>query len=141
MRKKRFENKPFTFERYDKNKLQYRFNIEQVEETVVDEDEAEKVEECYYAHEVIIPLPIEREELVERVINHLWGNGVEQKLINDYNSAQRQIIDKEEANIFTQRYDQFLEQRKEIKEEVNRDMKEYRIFENNGFKNITDEEI
>ena len=54
----------------------------------------------------------------EAVINALWGNGVEQKLMNDYNSAKEGIFTGEKATSAIDAYVDFLKERKAVEEAV-----------------------
>ena len=54
----------------------------------------------------------------EAVINALWGNGVEQKLMNDYNSAKEGVFTGEKATAAIDAYVDFLKERKAVKEAV-----------------------
>lgn len=62
-----------------------------------------------------------REEMVRQVIADLYGNGVEQKLINDYNAAELGLLD--EADKIP--YLNYLANRKIIKEQIHADFDEY----------------
>ncbi len=48
------------------------------------------------------------------VISAVWGAGVEQKLINDYNAAQLGIL----SQSYIEAYAEFLSQRKALKEQI-----------------------
>jgi hypothetical protein len=64
--------------------------------------------------EVQFPGAITREKITECVMAALYGNGYEQKLINDYNAAKAGLLGPE----YEQPYLDFLSQRKLIKEEI-----------------------
>lgn len=51
----------------------------------------------------------------EAVINALWGNGVEQKLMNDYSSAKEGVFTGEKATAAIDAYVDFLNRRNIIK--------------------------
>lgn len=54
----------------------------------------------------------------EAVIDALWGNGVEQKLNNDYNAAKEGIFTGEKATAAVEAYRNFLIERNAVKEAV-----------------------
>lgn len=54
----------------------------------------------------------------EAVINALWGDGVEKKLINDYNAAKDGIFTGEKATKAINAYHDFLKERMAVKEAV-----------------------
>lgn len=62
-----------------------------------------------------------REDIVRTVINVIYGNGIEQKLINDYNASILGILD----NSAGDDYMQYLEDRKDLKEKIYADWGEY----------------
>lgn len=51
----------------------------------------------------------------EAVINALWGNGVEQKLMNDYNSAKEGVFSGDTATEAVDAYVNFLRERDRVK--------------------------
>jgi len=68
----------------------------------------------YTCHEVDVYGSITSEKIIELVINEKWGNGVEQKFINDYNEYVLGI-----GNISSKTsYQTFLSERKKLKEYV-----------------------
>lgn len=93
----------------------YRMNI--TEQVIEKEGEGEV---SYTCDEFQINL-LTREEMVRQVIADLYGNGVEQKLINDYNAAELGLLD--EPNKIP--YLNYLANRKIIKEQIHADFDEY----------------
>lgn len=53
----------------------------------------------------------------------MWGYGVEQKMLNDFNGAQLGILDKKYIDI----YKEFITQRKALKEQVDKDFATYKM--------------
>jgi len=62
-----------------------------------------------------------REEMVRQVIADLYGNGVEQKLMNDYNAAELGLLDETDKIPYLN----YLANRKIIKEQIYADFDEY----------------
>lgn len=85
----------------------YRWNIQQL----VDENTTQ-----WTCREVIIYGAVDKYKITEAVIDDMWGGGVENKLINDYNEF---VItgEKEAAKVA---YELFLSERKNIKDEIKR---------------------
>lgn len=59
--------------------------------------------------------------ILETCINELWGTDVEAKKLNDYNAALLGILDESYIDI----YKDFLQKRKELKEQVDSDFIAY----------------
>lgn len=57
---------------------------------------------------------VTKAKVTERVLGLLYGDGVEQKLINDYNASALGLLPEE----YKQRYLDFLEERKNIKSDI-----------------------
>jgi hypothetical protein len=106
-----YQELPAKFEDVGNGSIRYRMNIQ---EHVSDEGVTT------YSCDEFISWKNERAELVRVVIESLFGNGVEQKLINDFNAAQAGILP-EEAE---QAYIDYLQVRKEIKEQIHGDWSE-----------------
>jgi hypothetical protein len=56
-------------------------------------------------------------KILEACIDALWGSGVEQKMLNDYNAAKLGILD----SSYIESYKVFLNDRKSLKERVDGD--------------------
>lgn len=91
----------------------YRQNIVEVTNQ---EDEV-----SYECDEFVIAGAISREDIVRTVINDLYGQGLEQKLINDYNASVNGILPVGAGN----EYLSYLEDRKVIKQTILDDWNEY----------------
>ena len=55
------------------------------------------------------------EKVIAALIAELWGNGIEQKLINDYNEFKAGLSDNADAET---KYLEFLSARKDLKESI-----------------------
>lgn len=93
----------------------YRWNHKQVTKSTQDGDILQW--EC---DEVMVP-NVSYKTTVQTVINELWSNDVEKKLINDAAAASLGIYTGDEATIMISNYKQFLTDRKAIKEMVRTD--------------------
>lgn len=96
----------------------YRWDVQQ-ETRQMEEDDIPQVSYSY--NEVRVYPTLTANKILEACINHLWGQGVEQKRLNDYNAAQLGILGKE----YIDSYKDFLTERKALKEQVDSDFKEW----------------
>ncbi|MEG2228152.1 MAG: hypothetical protein RRY39_06605 [Odoribacter sp.] len=67
--------------------------------------------------EVIVWGTLTANKITESVISAMWGNGVEAKLLNDYNASVLGVLD----NSYTEKYRSFLSRRKLLKEHIDAD--------------------
>lgn len=106
-----FDEKPNVFSKTQKT-ITYRWDIVQEtnEENVI----------SYKCNEITLYRPVCKEKLTQAVINELWDNDKEKKLINDYNSA---IINQDNNSDAVGRYIEFLNERDRIKEQVKEDFR------------------
>ena len=72
-------------------------------------------------NEVIVWPTLTAHKILETCINELWGTDVEAKKLNDYNAALLGILDESYIDI----YKDFLQKRKELKEQVDSDFIAY----------------
>ena len=93
----------------------YRFNIKEVSVPAQTED-AEATTDWQY-NEVVVWGPVMSDSVTKEVMNAMWSKDAEQKLLNDYNSAQLGIIGEEYINL----YKDFLTQRKALKDQIDKD--------------------
>ena len=85
----------------------YNWDIKRVENV---QDDGQTIVQ-YECEQVKVFAPLTRNKVKEAVIQHLWGNGVEEKYINDYNAAVLGLGD--EADI--DKYKGFLTERERVK--------------------------
>ena len=106
-----YDEKPNVFSKTQKT-ITYRWDIVQEtnEENVI----------SYKCNEITLYRPVCREKLTQAVINELWDNDKEKKLINDYNSA---LINQDNNSDAVGRYIEFLSERDRIKEQVKEDFR------------------
>lgn len=103
-----YSERPSVFQTYENGEVQYRWDIEEVISQ-------------WKCKEVTIYAPIAKEQLTQAVITSIWDNDLEKKLINDYNGAMAEIFDKETNEKYIANYNEFLVQRKAIKEQIQLD--------------------
>ena len=116
MKEVNYSEKPSIFQEYGNGSIQYRWDIE---EEIVDRIENETAQ--WKCKEVTIYQPITKEQLTQAVITAIWDNDFEKKLINDYNGAKAGLFDKETNQKYIGNYNEFLTQRKAIKEQIELD--------------------
>ena len=107
-----YDEKPNVFSKTQKT-ITYRWDI-------VEENNEENNRTSYKCNEVTLFIPVCREKLTQAVINELWDNDKEKKLINDYNSA---LINQDNNSNAVGRYIAFLTERERIKEQVKEDFR------------------
>lgn len=100
--KANYTNKPEIIEAVGNGSTRFRYNVVEVENG-------------YNCEEVIIYGAVTAEKAIAALISELWGNGVEQKLINDYNEFKAGLSDNADAET---KYLEFLRERKMLKEFV-----------------------
>jgi hypothetical protein len=105
-----YDEKPNVFSKTN-TQITYRWDI-------IEEINEENERSFYKCNEVTFYLPVSREKLTQEVVNELWSNDDEKKLINDYNSAMI-LGDVESKDVL--RYKEFLIERNRVKEQIKED--------------------
>lgn len=122
MQRVNYDSKPSAIEAVGNGSYLYRWGIEAVTTTVEDLESGEQDTriswECY---EVTVWNTPTENSITEVVVDTLWGNGVEQKLLNDYYSAIEGVLDES----YKQPYIDFLTERKAVKEQITADFAEW----------------
>jgi len=72
---------------------------------------------------VIVYATITANKITEAAIAALWGNGIEQKLLNDYNASLLGVLPAAAGQLYLD----FLQQRKALKEQIDADSRLYNI--------------
>lgn len=121
-----YDSQPAKLEAVGNGSYIYRRNIEEVEKPAINDGDTAGTQ--WKCDEVIVWSPLSSNKIVETVINSLWNKDYEQKLINDYNSAKEGIFDEQKSLESTERYLQFLADRKAIKEQIYQDCTELDIL-------------
>lgn len=126
-----YDHKPSKIEAVGDGSYRYRWNIEEEVETLNAEGVTQPVETRvqWSCDEVIVPR-LDSNVIVEAVIAYGWSPSREQKLVNDYNSAQLGVFGSktsDEAKAKIAAYTEFLNCRKELKAQVDADCAELGI--------------
>ena len=108
-----YSERPSVFQTYENGEVQYRWDIEEVATQ-------------WKCKEVTINSPIDKDKLTQAVITSIWDSDLEKKLINDYNGVKAGLFDEETNQKYIDAYNDFLIQRKAIKEQIDLDWNENR---------------
>ena len=100
--KANYTNKPDIMDAVVNGSTRFRYNIIEAENG-------------YNCDEIIVYGAVTAEKVIAALIAELWGNGIEQKLINDYNEFKAGLSDNADAE---SKYLEFLRERKTVKEFV-----------------------
>ncbi len=111
MKKVRYDNCPSAIAPVGNGGYLYRWEISKVEVESTPGFESCTLWECY---EVTVGEEVTQAAITEEVIDALWGGGVEQKLLNDYQAFQLGLLDESYETPYTE----FLAQRKDLKEQI-----------------------
>ena len=109
MEKIKYDFQPAVLQSRGDGAWYYRWGIEQVQ---VEEEGGSVLK--YKCHEVLVWETITADKITRAVVDYLWGNGLEQKLLNDYYGALEGVLSEDKK----QPYLDFLAQRKVVKEEI-----------------------
>lgn len=120
-----YDYKPKKFESIGNGSYFYRWNIQEF--TVQHELNDENITQ-WKCDEVIIWEPLNSNKITEKVINEIWNENYEQKLVNDFNAAKLGLYSEEVANSKIQSYQNFLQQRDEIKAIIDNDCLDFEIL-------------
>lgn len=126
-----YDHKPSKIEAVGDGSYRYRWNIEEEVETLNAEGVTQPVETRvqWKCDEVIVPR-LDSNVIMEAVIAYGWSASREQKLVNDYNSAQLGLYgakSSEAAKAKIAAYTEFLNSRSELKAQVDADCAELGI--------------
>lgn len=120
-----YDHKPSIVEAVGDGSYRYRWNIEEevIEQHAegADQPAAERVN--WFCDEVIVPR-LDSNTIVAAVIAYGWSSSQEQKLVNEYNSAQLGVYGaktSEAAKAKIAAYTEFLNARHALKEQVDTD--------------------
>ena len=73
------------------------------------------------SEDVVVFPPLSANKFLKAIIDYKWGNGREEKLINEYNSAVLNLYTEEECEEKIEAYKAFLLERKTLKQQVDKD--------------------
>ena len=100
--KANYTNKPDIMESVGNGSTRFRYKIVEAENG-------------YNCDEIIVYGAVPADKVIAALIAELWGNGIEQKLINDYNEFKAGLSNNADAE---SKYLEFLSERKAMKEFV-----------------------
>ena len=103
----------------------YHYDMTEVDRPAQDGEEAAGKQWQY--EEVTVWAPITANKITEKVLTSRWDANYEQKLVNEYNSAQMGLLSEEEATRKTEAYKDFLTERNRLKAQVDSDCAELGI--------------
>lgn len=119
-----YDNQPSKLESVGNGSYHYRYNITEIEKPSQGEDVEQTQWEC---EEITVWAPLSANKITEKVLTERWDSNYEQKLVNEYNSAQFGMMSVEEATKRINAYKEFLIARAALKALVDFDCKELGI--------------
>lgn len=123
-----YDHKPSTMEAVGDGSIRFRYAVTEIS-TMNEAEENESSESSinessspqrtsWQCEEVIIWPPLTSNKVLASAIADRWPQDREQKLVNDYNSAQLGLIDESSKQQAVQNYTQFLTARSQLKQEI-----------------------
>lgn len=127
-----YDNQPKKLEAVGNGSFRYRYNIREEEKPVQASENSETAQEVqaqpqWVCEEVTVWAPLSANKITEKVLTERWDGNYEQKLVNEYNSAQMGLLSEEEAAARIEAYRAFLTERTALKSQVDADCAELGI--------------
>lgn len=127
-----YDNQPKKLEAVGNGSFRYRYNIREEEKPVQASENSETAQEAqaqpqWVCEEVTVWAPLSANKITEKVLTERWDGNYEQKLVNEYNSAQIGLLSEEEAAARIEAYRAFLTERTALKSQVDADCAELGI--------------
>lgn len=127
-----YDNQPKKLEAVGDGSFRYRFNIREEEKPAQASENRETAQEAqaqtqWVCEEVTVWAPLSANKITEKVLTERWDGNYEQKLVNEYNSAQMGLLSEEEAALRIEAYKAFLTERAALKAMVDSDCEEIGI--------------
>lgn len=127
-----YDNQPKKLEAVGNGSFRYRYNIREEEKPVQASENSETAQEAqakpqWVCEEVTVWAPLSANKITEKVLTERWDGNYEQKLVNEYNSAQMGLLSEEEAAARIEAYRAFLTERTALKSQVDADCAELGI--------------
>ena len=127
-----YDNQPKKLEAVGNGSFRYRYNIREEEKPVQASENSETAHEAqaqpqWVCEEVTVWAPLSANKITEKVLTERWDGNYEQKLVNEYNSAQMGLLSEEEAAARIEAYRAFLTERTALKSQVDADCAELGI--------------
>ena len=116
-----YDNKPSVLEAVGNGSYRYRYDIEEVVPELTEGEEQTERTSSWKCEEVVVWSPVTANKITEKVLTERWDANYEQKLVNEYNSAQMGLLSEEEAAARTETYRAFLSERTVLKAQVDKD--------------------
>lgn len=127
-----YDNQPKKLEAVGNGSFRYRYNIREEEKPVQASENSETAQEAqaqpqWVCEEVTVWAPLSANKITEKVLTERWDGNYEQKLVNEYNSAQMGLLSEEESAARIEAYRAFLTERTALKSQVDADCAELGI--------------
>lgn len=127
-----YDNQPKKLEAVGNGSYRYRYNIREEEKPVQASENSVTAQEAqaqpqWVCEEVTVWAPLSANKITEKVLTERWDGNYEQKLVNEYNSAQMGLLSEEEAATRIEAYRAFLTERTALKSQVDADCAELGI--------------
>jgi hypothetical protein len=127
-----YDNQPKKLEAVGNGSFRYRYNIREEEKPVQASENSETAQEAqaqpqWVCEEVTVWAPLSANKITEKVLTERLDGNYEQKLVNEYNSAQMGLLSEEEAAARIEAYRAFLTERTALKSQVDADCAELGI--------------
>ena len=119
------DKQPLKLEAVGNDSYLYHYNIEEVDRPAQDGEEAAGKQWQY--EEVTVWAPLTANKITQKVLTSRWDSDYEQKLVNEYNSAQMGLLNEDEVARKTEAYRAFLTERNRLKAQVDSDCAELGI--------------
>lgn len=114
-----YDQKPSTVEAVGDGSIRFRYAVNTAINPAYDvaghDADSRTAWQC---EEVIVWPPLTSNKVLAAAIADRWPQDREQKLVNDYNSAQLGLLDESSKQQAVQNYTQFLNARTELKQEI-----------------------
>lgn len=126
-----YDNKPSKLEAVGDGSFLYRWNITEVVPELTEENAEEEKVSQWKCEEVTVWAPLSSNKITEAVISNKWDRNYEQKLVNEYNSAQLGLLGttkSADAQTKITAYKDFLTERAALKAQVDADCEELGII-------------
>ena len=119
------DKQPLKLEAVGNGSYLYHYNIEEVDRPAQEGEETTGKQFKY--EEVTVWAPLTANKITQKVLTSRWDSDYEQKLVNEYNSAQMGLLSEDEATRKTEAYKAFLTERNRLKARVDSDCAELGI--------------
>lgn len=125
-----YDSKPAVFSAVGNGSYLYRYNIQEEEVEQVEQETTSKkktstatTKKQFSCQEVTVWSPVSSDKIFNAVLTDKYDKDYEQKLLNDYYSAQLGLYDEAEAKEKTEAYKTFLQERQQLHAQVDSDCK------------------